>query len=140
MARRWSSRSISGDPTYLEPESTAFAPDGATVYVGLQESNGIAVVDAASGSLTGVYALGAAEHIAGPKDDGWVDFPDMLILSPESDQLAVTPDGRYLVTADEDEGGKLAPEDLVYIRQDNAHYGEVADENRGTVSIAATAF
>lgn len=91
----------SGDPAHLEPESAAFSPDGATVYVSLQENNGIAVIDAASASLTGVYALGAVEHAADLEDDGRVDFSDTLVAFREPDQLAVTPDGRYLVTADE---------------------------------------
>ena len=91
----------SGDPAHLEPESAAFSPDGATVYVSLQENNGVAVIDAASASLTGVYALGAVEHAADLEDDGRVDFSDTLVAFREPDQLAVTPDGRYLVTADE---------------------------------------
>ena len=91
----------SGDPAHLEPEHAAFAPDGATVYVSLQENNGVAVIDVASGSLSGVYALGAVEHAADLEDDGEVDFSETLIAFREPDQTAVTPDGRYLVTADE---------------------------------------
>lgn len=91
----------SGDPAHLEPEHAAFAPDGATVYVSLQENNGIAVIDIASGSLRGVYALGATEHAADLEDDGEVDFSETLTAFREPDQIAATPDGRYLVTADE---------------------------------------
>lgn len=91
----------SGDPAHLEPEHAAFAPDGATVYVSLQENNGVAVIDVASGSLSGVYALGAVEHAADLEDDGEVDFSETLTAFREPDQIAVTTDGRYLVTADE---------------------------------------
>ena len=91
----------SGDPAHLEPEHAAFAPDGATVYVSLQENNGVAVIDVASGSLSGVYALGTVEHAADLEDDGAADFSETLTAFREPDQIAVTPDGRYLVTADE---------------------------------------
>lgn len=237
----------SGDPAHLEPEHAAFAPDGATVYVSLQENNGVAVIDVASGSLSGVYALGSTEHAADLEDDGTVDFSETLTAFREPDQIAVTPDGRYLVTADEGdtdpkasksdwgpagggrtvsvldavtgevlgdtgnqldeaaaaagvyldgrsddrgsepeglavfaaedgvwavvgleraeavalidladpraprvravqslrregESGKLAPEDLAYIRQDGAYYVAVANEKSGTVSIVAIEF
>ena len=237
----------SGDPAHLEPESAAFAPDGATVYVSLQENNGIAVIDVASGSLSGVYALGTVEHAADLEDDGEVDFSETLTAFREPDQIAATPDGRRLVTADEGgtgpkasesgrgpagggrtvsvldaatgavlgdtgnqldeaaaaagvypdgrsdnkgsepeglavfaagdgvwaavgleraeavalidladpraprvravqslrragEGGRLAPEDLAYIRQDGAHYVATANEKSGTVSIVAIEF
>ena len=100
----------SGNPAHLEPESAVFAPDGATVYVSLQENNGIAVIDVASGGLSGVYALGAVEHAADLEDDGDVDFSETLIAFREPDQLAVTPDGRYLVTADEGDTDPKASE------------------------------
>ena len=100
----------SGDPAHLEPEHAAFAPDGATVYVSLQENNGVAVIDVASGSLSGVYALGAVEHAADLADDGEVDFSATLTAFREPDQLAATPDGRYLVTADEGDTGPKAAE------------------------------
>jgi len=91
----------SGDPAHLEPEHAAFAPDGATVYVSLQENNGVALIDVASGSLSGVYALGTVKHAADLEDDGAADFSETLTAFREPDQIAVTPDGRYLVTADE---------------------------------------
>ncbi len=91
----------SGDPAHLEPEYTAFAPDEATVYVSLQENNGIAVVDTASATVRGIIALGVTEHMADLDDDGRVSFTETLRAFREPDQIAVTPDGRYLVTADE---------------------------------------
>lgn len=91
----------SSDPTHLEPEYAVFAPDGATVYVSLQENNGVAVIDVASAVVRGIIALGTTEHAADLEDDDQVSFTDMLLAFREPDQVAVTPDGRYLVTADE---------------------------------------
>lgn len=91
----------SGDPVHLEPEYAVFAPDGATVYVSLQENNGVAVIDVASATVHGIIALGTTEHAADLEDDDRVSFTDMLLAFREPDQVAVTPDGRYLVTADE---------------------------------------
>ena len=48
-----------------------------------------------------VYALGTTEHAADITDDGRVRFMDALVALREPDQLAVTPNGRFLVTADE---------------------------------------
>jgi hypothetical protein len=46
----------------LEPEYAAFSPDGATLYVGLQEANAYATVDVASASLTSVRSFGYKDH------------------------------------------------------------------------------
>lgn len=91
----------SSDPAHLEPEYAVFAPDGATVYVSLQENNGIAVIDVASAAVRGIIALGTTEHAADLEDDDRVSFTNTLLAFREPDQIAVTPDGRYLVTADE---------------------------------------
>lgn len=91
----------SGDPAHLEPEYAIFAPDEATVYVSLQENNGVAVIDVAGATVRGIIALGTTEHAADLEDDGRVSFTDTLEAFREPDQIAVTPDGRYLVTADE---------------------------------------
>lgn len=91
----------SSDPAHLEPEYAVFAPDETAVYVSLQENNGVAVIDVASGTVRRYIALGVTEHAADIKDDGRVSFTDTLLAFREPDQIAVTPDGRYLVTADE---------------------------------------
>lgn len=91
----------SSDPVHLEPEYAVFAPDGATVYASLQENNGVAVIDVASATVRGIIALGTTEHAADLEDDDRVSFTDALLAFREPDQVAVTPDGRYLVTADE---------------------------------------
>lgn len=91
----------SGDPVHLEPEYAVFAPDEAVVYVSLQENNGIAVIDVASGTVRRYIALGVTEHAADLEDDGRVSFTDTLRAYREPDQIAVTVDGKYLVTADE---------------------------------------
>ena len=46
----------------LEPEYVAFAPDGATAYVSLQENNGIAVVDVVGLAIDSILDLGTKNH------------------------------------------------------------------------------
>ena len=91
----------SGDPAHLEPEYTAFSSDEATVYVSLQENNGVAAIDVESATVRSIIALGTTEHAADLEDDDRVSFTDTLKAFREPDQIAVTPDGQYLVTADE---------------------------------------
>ena len=91
----------SGDPAHLEPEYVAFAPDESVLYVSLQENNGVAVIDLERAAVRGFIALGVAEHEADLEDDGEVSFTDTLRAFREPDRIAVTADGKYLVTADE---------------------------------------
>lgn len=91
----------SSDPMHVEPEYVAFAPDESTLYVSLQENNGVAVIDVAQAAVRGFIALGVTEHAADLADDGEVSFTDVLRAFREPDRIAVTADGRYLVTADE---------------------------------------
>jgi hypothetical protein len=46
----------------LEPEYAAFSPDGATLYVALQEANAYATIDVASATLTSVRSFGYKDH------------------------------------------------------------------------------
>ncbi len=91
----------SGDPEHLEPEYGAFAPDESVLYVSLQENNGVAIIDLERTVVRGIIALGVTEHEADLEDDGDVSFTDVLRAFREPDGIAVTADGRYLVTADE---------------------------------------
>ena len=88
-------------PQHIEPEYAAYAPDGRRVYVTLQENNAVAVVDPIEKRLLRVIGLGVTEHAADLKEDGTLDFSDTLRAFREPDGIAVTPDGRYFVTADE---------------------------------------
>lgn len=85
----------------LEPEAVAFSPDGARLFVTLQENNLIAVFDVEEARLRAVWDLGITHHAADLHADDALEFSEALHALREPDGLAVTPDGRYVVTADE---------------------------------------
>lgn len=88
-------------PAHTEPEYVAFSPDSSKAYVSLQENNGILVIDAATASIEKVFGLGMTEHPADIRDDGRVKFSKTLRALREPDGIAVSPDGRFVLTADE---------------------------------------
>jgi len=97
-------------PAWLEPEVGAFAPDGRRAYVTLQENNALARLDFTSGLEGGqsglapavsIHALGTTRHAADLADDERIAFTDELFALREPDGVAVTPDGSFVVTADE---------------------------------------
>ncbi|MCL7420067.1 MAG: hypothetical protein M8364_04090 [Methylobacter sp.] len=88
-------------PTLLEPEYIAIAPDASRAYVTLQETNEVAVIDLASEKVVGYYNMGVTVHKADLKDDGWIQFDQLITALREPDGIALTADGRYFVTADE---------------------------------------
>ncbi|SED67479.1 choice-of-anchor I domain-containing protein [Pseudomonas anguilliseptica] len=88
-------------PEHIEPEYVTFSPDGARAYVSLQENNAIAVVDVLQGKLDKVFGLGTVRHAADIVDDGKYTPAAELFALREPDALAVSADGRYLVSADE---------------------------------------
>lgn len=87
--------------TLLEPEYIALSPDAKRAYVTLQETNEVAVVDVENGRVLGYINMGIAEHGADRKANGWVQFDQEVIALREPDGIALTPDGRYFITADE---------------------------------------
>ncbi|HZX17331.1 MAG TPA: hypothetical protein VFF22_10755 [Pseudomonas sp.] len=88
-------------PEHIEPEYVTFSPDGARAYVSLQENNAIAVVDVLQGKLDKVFGLGTVRHAADIVDDGKYQPTAELFALREPDALAVSADGRYLISADE---------------------------------------
>lgn len=68
----------------FEPEQLAFSPDGSTLYVTLQENNGLAILDVASGTLS-VTGLGYEDFSAVPVDvsdlDGRIRLTNWPVLS-----------------------------------------------------------
>ncbi len=88
-------------PANTEPEYVVFAPDSARAFVSLQENNGVLIVDTATATISNVFGLGMTEHLADIKDDGKVQFSTTLRALREPDGIAVSPDGRFLLTADE---------------------------------------
>jgi alkaline phosphatase len=53
----------------FEPEFTAFSPDGAKLFVSLQENNAIARIDVASGQIESVFSLGTVDFASESKLD-----------------------------------------------------------------------
>ena len=87
--------------TLLEPEYIALSPDAKRAYVTLQETNEVAEVDVENGKVLGYFYMGIAEHEADRKANGWVEFSQSVKALREPDGIALTPDGRYFLTADE---------------------------------------
>lgn len=88
-------------PEHIEPEYVTFSPDGARAYVSLQENNAIAVIDVLQGKLDKVVGVGTVRHAADIVDDGQYQPTAELFALREPDALAVSADGRYLISADE---------------------------------------
>lgn len=87
--------------TLLEPEYIALSPDAKRAYVTLQETNEVAEVDVENGRVLGYFNMGVAEHGADRQSDGWIQFDESVKALREPDGIALTPDGRYFLTADE---------------------------------------
>ncbi len=93
-------------PANTEPEFVVFSPDSARAFVSLQENNGVVVVDTASAKIEKVFGLGITEHVGDIRDDGKVRFSKKIRALREPDGISISPDGRFLLTADE---GDTAP-------------------------------
>ena len=87
--------------TLLEPEYIALSPDAKRAYVTLQETNEVAEVDVENGRVLGYFNMGVSEHGADRQSDGWIQFDESVKALREPDGIALTPDGRYFLTADE---------------------------------------
>ncbi len=93
---------LDNSPRFLEPEIGAFARNGQIAYVAMQENNGVAVVNVSGGKFIGYIGLGTTTHDADIIDNDDIEFvEDALFALREPDGIAVTPNGRYFVTADE---------------------------------------
>lgn len=87
--------------TLLEPEFIALSPDAKRAYVTLQVTNEVALVDVENAKILGYFNMGIAEHGADRKANGWIEFDQKVVALREPDGIALTPDGRYFLTADE---------------------------------------
>ena len=88
-------------PANTEPEFVAFSPDSSKAYVSLQENNGVLVIDTASAKVDNVFGLGTTTHLADIDDNAKVKFSKKITALREPDGISISPDGRYLLTADE---------------------------------------
>ncbi len=88
-------------PANTEPEYVTYSPDSSKAYISLQENNGVLIIDTASAKIEKVFGLGITEHLADIKDNGKVQFNNTIKALREPDGIAISPDGQYLLTADE---------------------------------------
>lgn len=99
-------------PANTEPEYVTFSPDSTKAYISLQENNGVLVIDTATAKIIKVFGLGITEHLADTDDDGKVKFNNKLRALREPDGIAISPNGRYLLTADEGDTNPKASKTL----------------------------
>ena len=91
-----------------EPEYVAFAPDGKSAYVTLQENNAVAVIDVASAKVATVVGLGVknvsrTSHDMSNKDGGinMKRWPVLMMYQPDAIAAYNVKGATYLVTANE---------------------------------------
>ena len=114
-----------GTADQLEPEYLAFSPDGSELFVSLQENNAVIVVNTAQARVARRFGLGISRHKADVDDDGSFNFVDDLVAFREPDGIALSSDGRLLLTADE---GDTEP------KASKLNNGEIAGGSR-TLSV-----
>lgn len=101
-------------PADPQPEYVSIAPNKQLAAISLQENNGIVLVDYLAGDITGAWGLGVvAARPADLVDDGNVRFgqsypTDAINLEPLAgtrfpDAISFTPDGEFILSADEGE-------------------------------------
>lgn len=85
-----------------QPEYVAISKNGRTVAISLQENNAIAVLDITSETVTRIFSVGTSIHErADIVEDDEIDFSQPLEGRREPDSIAMTADGRYIITANE---------------------------------------
>ncbi len=94
----------------LEPEYIAVSPDSSTAFVSLQENNALAVIDVATGSVTGIVALGFKDYsvegneIDPSNEDGEINIrtvPAFGMYQPDAIATYEVDGEVYIVTANE---------------------------------------
>jgi hypothetical protein len=95
-------------PEHLEPEYAVFLPDETRALVTLQENNLVAYFDLATRKLERLLPLGTTAHAADLESDGAYAERDLLVARREPDGIALAPDGRSFLTADEGDTGPSA--------------------------------
>ncbi len=116
-------------PDLLEPEYVAFSNDGSKAWVVLQENNGVITIDTKTATITTVFGLGITTHVADINDNDAIEFDTTLTALREPDGIALTKDGKYLITADEGDSDPKASK---------VRYGPAAGGRTISVFDAAT--
>jgi len=85
-----------------QPEFVKFSPNGDMVAVTVQENNAIALIDANSEEVIRIFSAGTSTRDqADLTEDGDIRFTEPFEGRREPDAIAFTPDGEYLITANE---------------------------------------
>lgn len=85
-----------------QPEFVKFSPDGELVAVTLQENNAIALIDVDEQSVVRIFSAGTSVHErADLTEDGEISLTEAFEGRREPDAILFTPDGKYLLTANE---------------------------------------
>ncbi|WP_421742560.1 esterase-like activity of phytase family protein [Cellulomonas sp.] len=89
-------------PQDPEPEYVAIDPTGSTVAVTLQENNGVALVDIASGTVSRVFSAGSVA-VTGidAAQDGVINQTGSIPLTPREPDAVAWLDATHLATANE---------------------------------------
>ncbi len=59
------------------------------------------MINTTTAKIENVFGLGMTEHVADTKDNRKVQFNNHIKALREPDGISITPDGKYLLTADE---------------------------------------
>ncbi len=90
-----------GCPNDPQPELVAIDSAAGKAYVTVQENNALAVVDLTTKTIERVVSAETTTHLAYTNPDAPAAVTDPMTGRREPDGVAVSPDGRYLFTADE---------------------------------------
>ncbi|MEO1210746.1 MAG: esterase-like activity of phytase family protein [Cyanobacteria bacterium J06638_20] len=89
-------------PTDPQPEFVKFSPDGSLVAVTIQENNAIALLDTETETVLRIFSAGTAtSDTVDLIEDGEISLTQSFEGRREPDAIAFTPDGNFLITANE---------------------------------------
>ena len=122
----------------VEPEYIAVSADSRTAFVALQENNGIAVVDLATKTITGINPLGTKNYSASgngidPSDrDDAVNFrtvPSNIfgVYMPDAIDAFTTGGTTYVITANEGDGREYFYDATLTVCENNGHDFDAED-------------
>lgn len=133
---------VDNTPGTLEPETVTFSPNDRYAYITLQENSGVVRLELATLALT-FYGTGQTTHPADLTNDGKYNPVETLTLYREPDGIAVDPNGRFFVTADEgdtrDANGKSGPRGGRTVSVFSTYTGNLISDTGNQIDDAAAA-